>query len=502
MKRTSPHFPVPAVVLLVSIFSGTSLLAGAPTLEEIERFHHEKGRADALWLLKQDLAEPGSAMAALMERRKSRANYSLMQDGLQLCRDAAIYGRAQKDPRIVQAAAAFADALLHKHVTPSGGFVEYDRNTWLEPSEMWRTIPWGTAFCGNRAFEAWLTLRDELTREQRAFWRQSFENTARWIHRNPVMGGYVFNCAVDLCGLLWRIGHEFEHPEWCQWALEAARHRIRRDVDDEGWIQGENGGASGAYQLIGAGYLATLAWESKAPALEESVRRIFAKSSLLYATPTLEWAGNFGTRISDLRQLPGMLVLVAAALGDPSAVYFVKTRGSPEWSDDLELWRAALANHGQAPVYPAVVNFRGISGTVVREGPWIAYFGNYDRSIWTRGFASLWHGGRNDWVFSTLHSLPAYTLSATERAKACLGDTSDWAGFPHVRVSAGQARYDSQQRIDAIRWKGDVPPVHLLIYRRGSDLCQKRNAWGIPFPVSEPASMTYESFDALRHDTA
>lgn len=445
----TPRPPAKALRNVVLLFLGAALtLRAAPTVEEVERHHIERGREAIRWLMKQEVDDPAAVMQALFEKHKDRLNYSLMQEGMRFCRDAARFAHATKDARAVRAIVTLADGLLRKHATPSGAFVEYDRNTWLKAPEMWRTIPWGTAFCGNRAFEAWLELKGDFTPEQRAFWRQSLEKTGKWIHRNPVMGGYVFNNVIDLCGLLWRIGHEFDRPEWCAWALEIAEQRIRRDVDAEGWIQGENGGASGTYQLIGARYLSQFAWEAKAPVLIEAVRRIFARSAVFYATPTLEWTGNFGTRTSDLRQLPGEFVLAAAAFGEPEAAHGVQTYGRAEWSGDPALWQAALAQRPVAPVYPAVMSFKGISSTVVREGPWIAYFGNYDRSVWTRGFASLWHAGHGDWVFSTLNSLQL--LSPTERAKARVTDLSDWAGFPHVRVSNGATTYDSHRKIASI----------------------------------------------------
>lgn len=417
-------------------------------LAEIEKSHQENGRADAAWLLKQDLSDPESVMAELMERRKDQLNYSLLQDGMKVCRNVFIFGRAHNDHQLVQAAVTFADALLHKHATPSGGFIEYSRNTWLTPENMWKTIPWGTAFCGNQVFDTWILFKDEFSQEQRAFWRHSLGNTAKWIYKNPIMGGYVFNNFIDLCGLLWRIGMELDKPEWCQWALESAEHRILRDVDEEGWIKGELGGASGTYQIIGANFLAQFAWESKSPVLEEVVHRIFTKSILPYATSTLEWAGNFGTRSSGLRKVPGTFVLIAAALGEPEASYFVQKLGRPDWSDNMEIWEAALSQHAAAPVYPSVLQLDGISSIVVREGPWEAYFCNYDRSVWSRGFTSLWHSGHRDWVFSTLNSLQM--LSTSEKLKARVGDLSDWAGFPHVSVSNGDKQYDSQKLISSI----------------------------------------------------
>lgn len=445
--RSHPSVCSVLVVLLLSIAPAAGR-AAVPAEDEVRRFEIERARPDALWLSRQDLNDPAAVMDALMERRKEHLNYSLMQDGMRICREAARFARAENDPRLRQAAARFADALLRRHVTPSGAFVEYNRNTWLGPSAIWRTIPWGTAFCGNRAFEAWLELKDEFTPAQRAYWRGEFEKTGAWIHRNPVIGGYVFNAGVDLCGLLWRIGREFDHPEWCAWALEALEHRIRRDVDDEGWIQAEDHGASGHYQLYGLEMMARFAWESKAPGLSDAVRRIVARCCIPFSTGTMDWPGNFGTRVAFLERLPGSVVLTAAALGEAQAAALVREFGEPAWSADPELWRAALATKPEKPVYPAVRHFRGIDTTVVRAGPWVAYFGNYDRSIWARGFMDLWHAGHGDWVFSTLNSL--HGLSAAEKAKTRMGDLGDWAGFPHVRVTAGDKQYDSHKRIDAL----------------------------------------------------
>lgn len=33
-----------------------------------------------------------------------------------------------------------------------GSFLEYQRNTWLQPGEMWRTIRWGVAFNGTASW--------------------------------------------------------------------------------------------------------------------------------------------------------------------------------------------------------------------------------------------------------------------------------------------------------------------------------------------------------------
>ena len=412
------------------------------------RHRRHQGRLEAHWLGKQDLLDPEAAMAALQERRKDRVNYSLLRDGLKVCHDAAVYARAAGDDTALQQAATFADALLRKHVTSSGGIIEWDRNTWLEPWQLWRTIPWGVNFSGNQAYETWLVVRDALTPEQQDFWRQSLERTGEWIYGNPVVGGYVFNCGIDLCALLWRLGDAFDRPVWKRWAVETASARIARDIDDEGWIQAEDGGSSGFYQMVGADLLARFAWESQEPVLIAAVHRLFARSALPYASPALDWPGNYGTRTSRLRKVSEHLVLAAAAFGDRHAAHFVQTFAHPGWPGNPDLWRVALATPTETPSYPAVARFEGIDSTVLRFGPWAAYFNNYDRATWTRGFTNLWHTGHGDWVFSTLHSLAP--LDSSLQAKSRLDPTADWAGFPHVRVAGRDVTFESQQRIDRL----------------------------------------------------
>lgn len=420
-----------------------------PTLEAILSFRREQGRTDAVWLKRQEAEDMTAVMAALTAAHRDEPNFSLMRQGMKLARHAAEFARGEGDAETGRLAATFATALLRRFVTPSGAFVEYERNTWLESGTMWRTIPWGTAFSGNRTFETWRELKDHLAPEEQAFWRTSLENTGRWIHRNPVVGGYVFNACIDLCGLLWRIGHEFGHGDWCEWALAAAAHRLERDVDAEGWIHAENGGVSGHYQLFGGSMLARFAWESKSAVLGDAVRRIFTRCLLPFSTPTLNWPGNFGTRVALLEPLPGTAVLAAAALGDQDAAWCVQNQGRTDWDAEPDLWQAALAAPADnAPNQVAIREFQGISTTVVREGPWMAWFANYEHSIWARGFINLWHAGHGDWVFSTLHSCGQ--LSASEIAKCQLGDLSDWAGFPHVRVTVGDRQFDSQQRIESL----------------------------------------------------
>jgi hypothetical protein len=48
----------------------------------------------------------------------------------------------------------------------------------------------------------------------------------------------------------------------------------------------------------------------------EVVRRLFGRSGLGYSTATMDWPGNYDTRVSRLMKLGGPLVHVAAAFGD------------------------------------------------------------------------------------------------------------------------------------------------------------------------------------------
>jgi hypothetical protein len=170
-----------------------------------------------------------------------------------------------------------------------------------------------------------------------------------------------------------------------------------------------------------------------------------------FATPSLAWTGNFGTRVAGLAAVPPELILTAASLGEATAVHLVKEFGELSWSKNPDLWKAALAHPARPPEYPAIRAFEGINSTVLREGPWVAYLCNYPKSRWARGgFVGLWHSGHRDWVFSSLHSLP--TGSNSEHVKMGIDETdiSDWAGLPHVRVTRDKTVFDSQQKIEAL----------------------------------------------------
>lgn len=411
------------------------------TLIQIEAAHREESRRAILAAGVRTGMAAVEVIALLEAAGRERPTFSLLTAGQQLASHLLhLAHTGENESEYRRLAADLADTLCRRYLTPEGTFLEYDHCSWLTRGEMWRTIPWGTAFRGSGMFALYQQLGDALPAESREWWREGLGKIARWICGNPVAGSFVFNCVIDLCGLLWRIGRAFDEEPWMRAALEAGLGRIRRDLDDEGFIQGENGGCSGTYQLVGARLLARFAWESRNAELLAANDRVVV-ALLGFSTPTLIWAGNFGTRSNTFEPLRGEPLLVSAAQGDGVAAFRVRERGEPAWSRDLALWEAALATEPAAPDTVPVRTFAGIESVKVTEGPWVAWFCNYDRSLWTRGFADLWHGALDDMVFSTLHSLP----SQVEKSKLHLDDTSDWAGFPHVRVSAGDVTYDSQR---------------------------------------------------------
>lgn len=289
-----------------------------------------------------------------------------------------------------------------------------------------------------------------MTDEERDWWRGRLRRLGGWIHRNRVVGTFVVNCAVELCHALWRVGGEVGEAERQAWALSALHERIDRDVDAEGWIHGENDGCSGAYQLVGLECHDAFAVRSGDAIVTDAFRRGIA-TVLRFAAPDLRFPGNLGTRSTTLRRISGEALLRAAAVGVGAAATAVRERSDIAWSEDVDLWCRALATPPAVDGVENVHTFPGVSGHVLGAGPW---FGDYDKSLWARGFTNLWHD-RLGLVFSTLHSLPA----EVEEAKLRLGDTSDWAGFPHVRVLHDGIAYDSHQRIaslylgdDGIAW--------------------------------------------------
>lgn len=443
------RFPIRlAPVLALAVRVG----AAPPSPEEVERYHLAEARR-ALRPFDTERPDPEAIIRALEQRSKDLATVSILSLGLSVVQHAALVGRAAREPRWTRLAVDLADTLYRRYVTPAGTFIERDRAAWIEPDRGWRTIPWGVNFRGNEILDAYLVLKGDLSPEQAAWWRGQLQKLGAWIHRNPILGGLVFNASIDICRLHWRLGKELGNSEWQRWALEAAHARIRRDIDQDGWIHGESGGVSGTYQMVGARHLAQFSGESRDPILEDAIRRVF-RGAAAFATPALGWTGNFGTRSSNLMRVTPLLILEAARLGEPAAAYFTQQSGQPDWSPDSGLWKQALAAPAEAPTYQAVRKFAGIESTVLREGPWVIYLCNYRKSIWARGFAALWHGGHGDWVFSSLHTLP----SRIEKAKLQLGDTSDWSGLPHIRVYNGKTTYDSHQKMEGLEAAAG-PPV-------------------------------------------
>lgn len=433
------------------------------TTTDIRGYHILRAHRDVDPVMSETGSNAEKILELLKEQNKHRVTVSIMSIGLNLAHQAAMLADQNQGEEYSEFAVSLADYICKHYFNPAGTIIEYDRNTWVPPDDLWRTIPWGVNFRGNEMFEVYKLIKNDLSPEQLKWWQESLQKLGGWIYQNPLVGSFVFNCSLDLSRLLWRLGQEFGNSAWIQWALWAAEERIRRDVDEEGWIQGENGGCSGHYQLSGAWILAEFAFESKIPFLQNTLKQIFP-SLVGFSTPTLNWAGNFGTRSSGLisiipNRYPvkfpffSTIILVMGALQDPVAGYFIQKYGEPSWGDNIELWEAALKASSEKPVYPQIKNFKGIESTVLREGQYVAYMCNYSRSIWARGFINLWHEGHGDWLFSTLKSLPSEMESTKKKLR--LGDTSDWAAFPHVRVLTDNNRFDSQQQIIDLKTRSE-----------------------------------------------
>jgi len=371
------------------------------------------------------------------------------------------------DTSLKTMAIKYADFLASQFTHPAGHFVEYEKAPWLTEETLWYTIPWGTAFSGKQLIETYKLIKPELDEDQLYRWKQYLTNTANWIHKNPIIGSYVFNCTIDLCHVLWKIGDELQNEDWKSWAIKKANELIAREVDEEGWIHGEHG-VSPFYQLLGSDFVALFAWDTKN---RDLINTTFRLTDLIidYSTPTLYWNGNFGTRSNALDKIGHVsgkrAMLVSAAFKHKSAAHLISRYAEPSWSNDFELWAHALEQTGEKPEYDHYKYFAGINSNILRQGPWQAWFNNYEQSLWSKGFAGLWHRSLDQAIFSTLHSLP----SEVEKAKLRLGDTRDWAGFPHIRIEAEDQSFDSHQYIESIDGDslGNVSWVEPLLSRSG-----------------------------------
>ena len=433
------------------------------TITDIRQYHISQahGAVDPVMIQTGNNAE--KIVELLKEKNKHRDTVSILSIGLNLAYQAAMLAKENEGKEYKEFAVSLADYLFKQYFNPVGTIIEYDRTSWVPPDDLWRTIPWGVNFRGNELFDVYKLVKDDLSQDQLKWWQESLKKLGGWIYKNPVVGSFVFNCSLDLSRLLWRLGKEFNNGAWIHWALWAAEERIRRDVDEEGWIQGEAGGCSGHYQLAGTWILAKFAYESELPFLQNTLKRIFI-SFVGYCTPDLNWAGNFGTRSSGLISLSpskfpysfsmfSTFILVMGAMQDSVAGYFIENYADPAWDENFELWQEALKAPSKKPDYKKIKKFKGIESVVLREGQYVAYMCNYSRSVWARGFINLWHMEHGDWLFSTLKSLPS-EMGSTKK-KLHLGDTNNWAAFPHVRILTDNNRFDSQQQVIDLQTRSD-----------------------------------------------
>lgn len=453
-----------------------------PSFDEIVRHRRTEDARRVGALMRRHGVEAAAIFAAIRQECEREPTVTLFREGMSVAW-AALNLEEINDDRTPSAAGCLARELaillVREYARPQGGFFEYDWNSWVPGEDMWRTIPWGTAFHGHVLLEVSQRISGSLPGEERDFWTNHLERTGLWIYRNPVCGAFVFNCGIHLLSLLWRLGKTLARPEWCHWALDTAHFRLSRDVDSEGWITAEDGGVSGLYQMLGAGFLAQFARESGDSFLRSTSRKIF-DLHMRFASTELQWAGNFGTRSSWFGALMPQQILEEAADGNGRAAALLRRCGTIQWADDgtdwsrhvqplfdEELWRRALATEPAAEP-PSCSNeyFPGIQSSVVRSGGFTAWFFDYPKSVWARGFAALTH--RTGPVFSTLHSLP----TEVDKKKLLLGDTTDWAGFPHVQVEGSDESWHSQQQMSPPEINSDgrvsVAWTESLLNRQGS----------------------------------
>ena len=415
------------------------------TLPLIEQYYMTKYSQNISHILQVASTDPKSIFryeqALVSDEDRSR----LFLNGMNTVQEAYYLYRETKDEKLMQFATNYADYLIELFAQPEGHFIEYEKAPWLTTETLWYTIPWGTAFSGTEMLETYQLLKEHFNEEQLYRWNKHLTNTADWIYENPILGSYVFNCTIDLCHLLWKIGKELDNESWKSWALTSAKGLIDREVDQEGWIHGEHG-VSPAYQLLGSDFLALFAWDSKDSSLIETTHKL-ANVIIRYSTPSLYWNGNFGTRSNALDQIGKLsgkhCLMVSAAYDNEEAAYLVHQYGEPYWSNHMDIWETVLAKNGASPEYQQLQEFNGIDSYVFRKNGWQAWFNNYDESLWAKGFTGLWHESLEQVAFSTLHSLP----TDVEKAKLRLGDTRDWAGFPHIRIEHGGIPYDSHQEL-------------------------------------------------------
>ena len=411
--------------------------------EVIESYHLEKMKQEFVPLIERAGTHPEDIYREDLKRFATADRQRYYGRGTDVVRGLYMLSLEPGMESLKDVAIGYADFLIEAFFRPEGHFVEYEKCPWLTPETLWYTIPWGTAFHGNDMVDTYALLKSDLDQEQLHRWQDHLRRTGEWLDGNPVTGTYVFNCTMDLCRLLWKIGNELGNEPWMKKGLEQAHELIRRDMDEEGWIHGEAKGVSPHYQLLGADFISMFAWESGDPLLMQTSARCFDLHTR-FSTPTMFWNGNFGTRSNAMEHIAARTTtLVQAAAGHPVAGHFLARYGHPSWSGDLDLWAAALSAPEMEPAYKKVEEFPGIEGTVIREGLFQAWFTDYEKSIWAKGFVGLWCAAGDDALFSTLHSLP----SRVEKAKLRLGSTADWAGFPHIQVSGGSETYHSHQEL-------------------------------------------------------
>ncbi|MBC8041802.1 MAG: hypothetical protein H7Y06_14760, partial [Opitutaceae bacterium] len=295
-----PHPPRRLLAFILLVATSAPLLPAQTDLPAVAAHH----LADDERVAGAMFAESGGDVEKLLGLVKARAdlkpNVRYIADALVIARRLHRLGQEHARPELSAAAADLADLAVRTYQNPDGTFNEYDRCTWLKPDQLSRTIPWGTAFHGQAMLRTLRDLGPALGDTRRADWRARLRLTGAWIDGNKVLDTVVFNAAIDLCGLLWKIGDELGDPTLQKSALASAHRLLDRHLDvAQGWIRGENSGVSGFYQQVGMEFIGDFARASGDVRLRAALLR-FMDTAGIFATTTWQFPGNFGTRTPSL----------------------------------------------------------------------------------------------------------------------------------------------------------------------------------------------------------
>ncbi len=393
-------------------------------------------------------------------------------------------------------AANLVNRTLDHYRSPAGSFHQQYAAAWTTPN-VFRTAPWANCFFGHHILDCLAILEEHLDPETSQKWTNALRQLGEWVYGNPIVATVVFNCAADLCSLLWRIGKLLNEQQWIKWAENTLYKRFDQHISPEGLNIGEGGGCSGQYQLYATQLLSHHVYHLPEDERSYQILKQMHTANCRMATPDGRMPGNYGTRSSGFKKHLFIPLLVLAARGDRHArdladMLWQRTINLPVASAPAKsihnmglaseqlktcvhhaingpiepkariLWEQALKVDPEPPEpLPAIITMPSIDYTIVRRGQWQAWATQYEKGNWTRGFSALWNAELGDFLFATHHSLPGER--GMERRRFDLGEMNDWAAFPHVIVETENGTFHSQRVIDNIQIEEDDESLNLTI---------------------------------------